>query len=283
MFYNYTTTTFTGNGGGTCGGVVCNSIVVFNQTAWFTEDDYASTGPYYAYYYNSCTSSGPGPLLGTGNISVNPQFVDLYHIGSSSPCVGAGSALYATGTDFDGEAWLNPPSMGCAEMIVSNLVGPLTVNAHAYQTNFLVNRYEGFWGTLTGRASGTIWTFGDGQTAANTGRNNISHHWTNSGDYSVTLTAYNNDNPAGVSTNLTVHVLPLNVPQLQSVAWATNGFQFQFAGQLNANYTVQYSTNLTPPVAWQTLQSIYFSTGGVYQITDSAATNAAQFYRVIAQ
>ncbi|HEY1489687.1 MAG TPA: PKD domain-containing protein, partial [Verrucomicrobiae bacterium] len=149
-----------------------------------------------------------------------------------------------------------------------------------YQTNFLVNRDEGFWGTLTGRASATIWTFGDGQTATNTGMNNISHRWTNSGDYSITYTAYNNDNPAGVSTNLTVHVQPLNVPQLQSAAWLTDGFQFQFNGQLNANYVVQYSTNLTPPVAWQTLQNIYFSTSGVYQITDPATTNATRFYRV---
>ena len=280
VLYNYTTTTGS-SGGGTYGGFVNNSIVVFNYNSFFfSEDDYYMP----AGFFNSCALAGSFLTIGNGNISVNPQFVDLYHIGSASPCVGTGSALYSAGTDFDGEAWLNPPSMGCAEMIVSNLVGPLTVSAHAYQTNFLVNRYESFWGTLTGRAAGTIWRFGDGQTATNTGINNVSHLWTNSGDYSITYTAYNNDNPAGVSTNLTVHVLPLDVPQLQSAVWATNGFQFQFAGQFNANYTVQYSTNLTPPVAWQTLQSIYYGPGGVYQITDSTATNdAIRFYRVIAQ
>jgi hypothetical protein len=279
VLYNYTTTTAY-SGGGTYGGFVNNSIVVFNNNNNFFEDDYNTP----AGFYNSCALAGSGLTIGNGNISVNPQFVDLYHIASASPCVGTGSTLYSTGTDFDGEAWLNPPSMGCAEMIVSNLVGPLTVSAHAYQTNFLVNSDAFFWGALTGRASGTIWKFGDGQTASNTGENNISHRWTNSGNYSITFTAYNNDNPAGVSTNIAVYVQPLDVPQLQSAAWAANGFQFQFAGQFNANYTVQYSTNLTPPVAWQTLQSIYYGPGGVYQITDSTATNdAIRFYRVIAQ
>ncbi|HZL79704.1 MAG TPA: hypothetical protein VFC17_12780 [Candidatus Limnocylindrales bacterium] len=47
---------------------------------------------------------------------------------------------------------------------------------------------------------------------------NLIYRWINSGDYIVTFTAYNNDNPAGVSTNTVIHVQPLNVPQLQSAA-----------------------------------------------------------------
>jgi len=275
----YNSSPFGGTGAGTCGGIIYNSIVVFNQTKSLTEDDYESTGTFpIVLYYNSCTSRGG--VAGTGNIFVNPQFVDLFHIGSASPCVGVGSILYATGTDLDGETWLNPPSMGCDEMVVSNLVGTLSVNVHAYETNLLVNRYATFAGSFTGRASEITWSFGDEQVFTNYGALGISHLWTNFGDYVVTYTAYNYDNPAGVSTNITVHVQPLDVPQLQSAVLLTNGFQFQFAGQLDANYTVQYSTNLTPPVAWQTLQNIYFSTGGVYQITDPAATDATRFYRV---
>jgi hypothetical protein len=281
VIYNYAINH--NSGGGTYAGIVNNSIVVFNYDYnTSTEDDYSSGGVLYS--YNSCMLSGTAyPLAGTGNISVNPQFVDLYHIGSASPCVGTGNALYATGMDFDGEAWLNPPSMGCVELVASNLVGPLSVSIFGIQTNSLVNHFASFWGTLTGRASGTIWTFGDGNTATNTGINYISHRWTNSGDYSITYTAYNNDNPAGVSTNITIHVLPINAPQLQSAMLLTNGFQFQFARQLDAYYTIQYATNLTPPVTWQTWQGTFYSTGDVYQITDPAATNATQFYRVIAQ
>jgi hypothetical protein len=80
-----------------------------------------------------------------------------------------------------------------------------------------------------------------------------------------------------------MHILPLDVPQLQSAAVLANGFQFQFAGQLNANYTVQYATNLAPPAAWQTLQNIYFSNGGVHQITDATPPLGTRFYRVLAQ
>jgi hypothetical protein len=183
---------------------------------------------------------------------------------------------------LDDELWASPPSMGCDEVIVSNLVGPLSVNILAYQTNVLVNHYAGFWGIITGRVAYVAWSFGDGPTFTNFGAGS-SHQWTNSGDYTVTFTAYNNDNPTGVSTNTVVHVQPLNVPQLQSVVLTTNGFAFQFAGQWSANYTVQYTTNLAPPVPWQTLETIFYSSEGVIQINDPAWTNMARFYRVLAQ
>jgi hypothetical protein len=177
--------------------------------------------------------------------------------------------------------------MGCDEVIISNLVGPLSVNLVAYQTNLLVSppgsfRPGFFQGTITGRASRVEWSFGDGPTVTNSGAG-ISHQWTNSGDYTVTFTAYNNDNPAGVSANIVVHVQALNAPQLQSVMLLPNGFQFQFVGQSSVNYTIQYTTNLMPPVTWQNLQTIFYSSGGAIQINDSACTNMARFYRVLAQ
>jgi hypothetical protein len=281
---NNFTTTFSGDGAGTYDCIVRNSIVLnnYNWSLGYSMDNYYYDPFYFSAKYSySCTYP---TISGTGNINginTDPQFLYWFHIASTSPCRGAGSALYASGTDLDGEPWANPPSMGCDEVVPANFVGPLTVSIQAYQTNLLVNRYTGFWGIITGRAAYAAWSFGDGSTT-NSGAG-ISHKWTNSGDYTVTCTAYNNDNPAGVSTNIVVHVQPLNVPQLQSVVLTTNGFQFQFAGQLNANYTVQYSTNLAPPVTWQTLQTIYNSSGGVIQITDSAWTNTARFYRVLAQ
>jgi hypothetical protein len=103
------------------------------------------------------------------------------------------------------------------------------------------------------------------------------------GNYTVTLTAYNLDNPSGVSTNVLVVVDPVNPPMLGSVGLGTNSFLFNFLAQTNATYTVQYATNLAPPVTWQTLQMIYFSTGGVITIQDPNPTNAVRFYRVGAQ
>jgi hypothetical protein len=291
---NYSTTyngLSSSSGAGTYDCVVRNSIVLGNADNWpypiGTDNYYYDLSYSSAQYSYSCTYPLPS---GTGNIngnSANPQFLDLFHIAATSPCRGAASALYASGTDLDGEPWANPPSMGCDEVIVSNLVGPLWVNMLASQTNLLVSppgtfRPAFFIGIITGRASQVAWSFGDGPTITNSSGSK-SHLWTNSGDYTVTFTAYNNDNPAGVSTNIVVHVLPPDAPQLQSVLLLTNGFQFQFAGQTNANYTIQYATNLTPPVAWQTLRTISFSTGGVIQIIDPAWTNLARFYRVLAQ
>ena len=277
---NFTTTPYSYWGAGTYDGITRNSIVYFNFDGYpggYNMDNYAAASGSAQYAY-SCTSP---TISGTGNINVGEQFLDWYHIASTSPCRGAGSAVYASGTDLDGEPWANPPSMGCDEVIDSNLVGPLSVSIQADQTNLLVNRLAGFWGIITGRASHAEWSFGDGSTT-NSGAGS-SHQWTNSGDYTVTFTAYNNDHPAGVFTNTVVHVQPLNAPQLQSVVLLTNGFQFQFAGQWSANYTVQYTTNLAPPVTWQTLRTIYYNTEGVIQINDSAWTNTARFYRVLAQ
>jgi PKD repeat protein len=145
----------------------------------------------------------------------------------------------------------------------------------------LVNRAVTLTGTITGRASRLEWSFGDGPIATNLSFI-TTHAWTNAGDYTVTCTAYNNDNPLGMSANVLVHVLPLTQPLLEASCLATNGFQFQFGGQSNATYLLQMATNLTPPVVWQTLQTLN-STGGVVQITDPSPTNSAQFYRIQAQ
>ena len=176
---NYTTTLFE-YGAGTYDCIVRNSIVLNNFDNWplGSMDNYYYDPFYFSAKYSySCTY--PTIFSGTGNINgitTNPQFLDLFHIASTSPCCGAGNALYANGTDLDSEPWANPPSMGCDEVVLSNLVSPLSVNIRAYQTNLLVNRYAGFWGIITGRASRVEWSFGDGPAITNYGAG-ISHQW----------------------------------------------------------------------------------------------------------
>jgi hypothetical protein len=251
-----------------------------NYPHGLTEDDYFAQGM--AVYYYSCTAN-TWFKVGLGNINADPQFLDWFHIASTSPCCNSGSPLYSTGADLDGEPWNNPPSIGCDEVVLANLIGPLSVALTAPQTNLLVNHYGSFGGSITGRASRVEWSFGDGAVVTNAG-SSISHQWTNAGDSIVTFTAYNADNPSGVSTNLLVHILQPEPPQLESALMASNAFQFQFAGQASATYYIQVATNLAAPAYWQTLQSVYSSTGGMYQILDSGAvTNAARFYRVLAQ
>jgi hypothetical protein len=298
--FNYNTNP-SGHGAGTSGGQIRNSIVINNFDAFpsggvGSEDDY-SAGPSSSVYYSYCSTSssfGSPPLVGSGNIiNNNPEFLDLYHISSLSPCRGAGNPAYANGVDLDGETWNGLPSIGCDEVIASNLIGPLSVtlsaNLSGAQTNLLVSapgvfppqHYGFFQGNIFGRAAYLTWSFGDGIITTNSGAS-ASHYWTNTGDYTVTFTAYNNDNPGGVSTNTIVHVVQPDTPQLQPPVILTNGIQFSFTGQTNVNYTVQFATNLIPPVSWHTLQTIYYNYQNPVKISDSS-TNITRFYRVLAQ
>jgi len=266
------------NSGGTYSASARNCIVVNNYEVSFyiwTPNNYDTC----VQFYYSCTS--PGASI-NGNINSDPVFLDLFHISSFSPCRGVGSVTYASGFDLDGEAWNNPPSMGCDELVQTNLVGPLSVNLTSYQTNLIVGRPILFSGSVTGRVAYISWSFGDGMAITN-GEPICAHLWANLGTYTVTLTAYNNDNPAGVATNIVVYVEPLMSPQIQSPVWLTNGFQFQFPGQGQANYTIQYATNLVPPVTWQTLQLHNYNNQNVVQIMDTSATGPARFYRISAQ
>jgi immunoglobulin I-set domain protein/PKD domain-containing protein len=263
-------------GGGTSNGNLYNCIS-FNNTSVLVGTQ-NSWNPRVILF--SCTTPA---ATGTGNIIADPEFVDsTFHLSATSPCRGVGSSLYSSGLDIDGENWNNPPSMGADEVYTVDFAGPLSVAIQTPQINSFVGRSWNFTGQVTGRAAGLGWDWGDGSTATNVSYL-TSHIWTNTGNYTVTFTAYNNDNPAGVSTHIAINVLPLNVPQLLPSPPLTNGFQFQFIGQTNANYTIQYATNLMPPAVWQTLQTILSSTGGVIQINDSNWTNAARFYRVLAQ
>ena len=109
--YNCTVTGNTAtHGGGTYNCQLYNCIMVSNSPANVS----GSTCRY------TCTT----PLqVGEGNITNDPKLVSGYHIALDSPCVGAGSAAYASGTDLDGEAWLNPPAMGCDEPVDADTDG----------------------------------------------------------------------------------------------------------------------------------------------------------------
>lgn len=258
--------------GGPCLGTAKNSII------------YANGGWQYPnYYYLTATNCDLSPALsGAGNISSDPQFVDALHIATTSPCRGAGSATYATGADIDGEAWSNPPSMGCDEPLAAGLVGPLEVSVRLTSVSPYVDHPVTLSGQITGRAAWLAWDFGDGTTATNAGYF-TSHTWSAPGVYSVKLTAYNTDNPAGVSCAEPLKVLAIAQPPLAAVSWTTNGFQAQFPAQSNLTYTLQWATNLAPPVTWVYAQLVSTNADGVLQITDPAVTNGARFYRLLTQ
>jgi hypothetical protein len=233
-------------------------------------------------FTNCCTT--PLPSRGSANMINSPLFLDpVFRLAPASPCRGAGSTSFATGNDLDNEPFANPPAMGCDELIATNLTGPLVLSYPYNNLHVIVNHSVVFLGSIEGRASEVDWDFGDGPTVTNLGAI-ASHHFANPGTYDVTITAYNLDNPLGVSSNVVVAVSPFLSPQIQASGMVSNSFQFSFPAQGYALYQVQYATNLTPPIAWQTLPQFFFSTNDtVMTVRDPAITNDARFYRIVGQ
>jgi hypothetical protein len=192
-----------------------------------------------------------------------------------------GSSLAVTGTDFEGDPWANPPSMGCDEVLESSFAGPLSVGLAASYPEVAAYGTMPLIGQVIGRASHLEWAFGAVSVFTNLSYL-TSYSWANPGDYTVTFTAYNADNPAGVSTNVVVHVVPFAPPQLTVGGLSGTNFSLSFPGQPGVTYVVEQTTNLALPVTWQTVQTLV-STGALMQITDTRATNAMRFYRMRTQ
>ena len=182
--------------GGVGGSTLYNCIVDFNT---------ASGRPNYeASTLNYCCTT-PLPSSGVGNIALDPQMASASHLSADSPCRGAGSAAYATGNDIDGEAWGDPPSIGCDEYHAGAVTGPLAVSLLATYTNAAVGYAVAFTALIEGRTTCSVWDFRDGVVVSN--RPYASHAWAVPGDYTVELRAYNESLPREVSTALMVHVV----------------------------------------------------------------------------
>src|SRR5439155_17783459 len=80
-----------GSGGGTADCTLSNCIVFYNTA--YDQPNYS------AGVLNFCCTT-PLPSSGSNNLSVEPQLADLQHVAASSPCVGAGDAASAAGTDL---------------------------------------------------------------------------------------------------------------------------------------------------------------------------------------
>ena len=65
---------------------------------------------------NSCYSLAYNFPDAIASVTLYPNLLsDGWHLAADSPCIGRGVTNGASGTDFDGQAWGNPPSIGCDE------------------------------------------------------------------------------------------------------------------------------------------------------------------------
>jgi hypothetical protein len=221
--------TLTGNsGGGVSAGTLYNCIVYFNTGPGETNYDSASTLSY------CCTT--PLPTNGVGNIAFDPRLASANHLSAGSPCRGAGGVAYATGDDIDGEPWGNPPSIGCDEYRAGAVTGPLTVSLSVPYTNVISGYPVALKALVEGRVTDSVWAFGDGVVALN--QPYVTHIWTEPGDYPLTLWAFNESFPGGVSATVTIRVAAQPVlyvaatsanPRAPYTSWSTAATSIQQA------------------------------------------------------
>ncbi len=184
------------SGGGSYNGTLNNCIVCYN-TAPSGANCSGGTFDF------GCTTPDPG---GTNNIIAAPKLLNASHIAMDSPCVGAGSTNYSRGADIDGDAWQTPPAMGCDEPTPPT-PGPLSVNVSTLWSNVAQGWSTPFLqGDITGIPASNLWSFGDGATLTNQSYD-VGHAWANTGTYNVVLTAWNSDNPGGVSATVRIRVV----------------------------------------------------------------------------
>ncbi|VGO12202.1 hypothetical protein PDESU_00753 [Pontiella desulfatans] len=194
--------TFIGNsaastGGGKSQGSADNCIAWYNKAGGSGNDLHGNTASH------SCSPDLPHGVINC--ITNEPMLASSMHISTNSPCRGTGNSTYASGTDIDGEPWLNPPSMGCDENDgTPSRSGNIWLELDGVPTNTWVGKKIECLAIMIGEASSFHVDFGDGHVVSNSLFN--SHVWMVPGDYEVVLSAFNLDFPHGLAITQSVHV-----------------------------------------------------------------------------
>jgi len=228
-----------GQAGGAVGCENLNSIVYFNESL-----DGNTNANNILNSTNSYTCSTP-LFPGSGNITENPQLIMGNRLSLGSPCFGAGSAVFSTSEDIDGQTWLNPPSMGCDEIIAGSLTGSLQVVLLAPASSVIRLMEMEFIPQVEGLVTSNKIDFGDGSIATSITR--IHHAWTNVGVYPVVFRVYNLTYPEGVATtNIMTVVEPEDTiryvwtnspsPGFPHASWATAAHDIQSAVDAQTTY-----------------------------------------------
>jgi alpha-tubulin suppressor-like RCC1 family protein len=87
----------------------------------------------------------------------------------------------------------------------------------------------------------------------------------------------------GSGATLTVSVPFKNFRSIPSTGANGSQLLLQFAGATNYPYSLQTTTNLTPPIQWQSIFTNPADASGNWQFTDTNLSGSQKFYRALAQ
>lgn len=257
---SYTAFEFGGSGGGACNSGLTNCTVANNFASAAGGGTFGANEVNCINYFNVCPNPNAytnavnafggsnsyccsTPLLkGSNNISLDPVLAGVFLLSTNSPCVGAGSSAAVTGTDINGQPWANPPSMGCEEINPGNLSGNLSMSIAPDFTNLPPGYAKNFQANITGPLTASVWNFGDGTMVTNEAY--ISHAYAALGNYTISLTGYNNTYPAGLTATLNITVA---VPTLYYVAVNSPDPTPPYSSWLTAALNIQDAVDLAPP------------------------------------
>lgn len=261
-------------GGGAAACIATNSIIYYNK---ILSAQSSSSNWYSPVRFSDCCTT---PSIGPGNITADPGLADISHISTNSPCRGSGSPSAAYGTDIDGNPWNSSPSIGCSEIPSAGDYGNLAVNIAVPFTNWAPGYPLNFQTANSGPDYESVWNFGDGTLVTNTPY--LAHAWTAPGTYQVTLTAYSDSYPTGVTA---AETMIITVPSIYYVNnanptpvppymyWSTASSDIQDA----VNVAVPGSTVLVTNSLVQG-QAPYTNISGVYETGGARIGN--MFFRV---
>ena len=273
VLYNQASST----GGGTYYGSATNCTVRFNSASFaggaygttllnsIVWGNTANTSSNFSTVVSTYSCLGGTLLSGTGNRNANPQFFSLFRLLPASPCLSTGRAAFGFGLDLDGEAWRDPPSMGCDEpvspgpddppflrMIAPSLAEPGVTAPLLF--------------TCSHPTTSLSVDFGDGVRQASDGY--ATHAWSLPGTYLITVTA----TVAGFPTPVVLQQ-PVYVQDDTRFVSATTGLDTQDGRSwATAKQTLQSAVDAQLRVG-----GVVLATNGVYN-TGSRQTAAGEPY-----